>query len=1498
VRLRLVRGLDHITPAQVLTLLGFVLFLNPSASAQTCASPCSTSQPATPRRPMGTTMQGGIGRQLTNSPASNLTGLWIGQLLQPDGPIASPYTFQLNLAEDSSGNVTGTTYSIISNEPTYYVQESISGAVSGNVLTFQQNSIISDNSPPGSGWCVGSAQLTLSTDGTTLSGDYQASGCAPATISLTNNAANSGSSLGNAAIRPGGCVCGDPINIGSGNLFEQVTDYETSGLNKLKFVRYYNSSINPSTFAIALGPGWRGAFDRYIRIISTTSVVAERADGETVGFVLTGGVWQPNTDVDITLTNSGATWMLTDADDAVETYTTIGSNEALLNSIRARSGYTQTLAYDATNDLSSVTDSFGRSLTFTYQNGILQTLTTPDGLVASYKYLSSPGRLASATYSTSPETSLSYLYENSALPFALTGIVDEDGNQYATWTYDSSGRPLSSQHATGADLMTVSYDDTNGSRTVTNALGQVMVYQFATFQGVPMVTEIDRQATATTAAASRLFTYDSNGYLAGQTDWNGNTTTYVNDTRGEPTTINEAVGTPQARTTGIMYLSNYHLPSQIVTPGLTTNFTYDSSGDLLTKTQVDTTITTVPYSTNGQSRTWTYTWSNFLLASALGPRTDASELTKFAYDSTGALTATTNALGQMTKITQHLPGGLPQTVIDPNGVTTSLTYDARQRLLTSAIVTSAGTLTTKYTYDPVGNLLSVTLPDGSALSNTYDAAHRLIGITDLFNDRIAYTLDALGDRSQTRVANTAGTVEREHSATFDALGRFLKDIGGAGQTTAYVYDSNGNALAITDPLGRVTEQAFDPLNRPIALANPLGGGVMTGYDAHNRPTSVIDPSGNTTTYAYDGFGDVIQQASPVSGSTVYRYDLAGNLLQRVDSGGTVSNFTYDPLDRLLTTIYPGDTSENVAYNYDQSGHGFGIGRLTSATDAGGSLARSYDERGDLLTELRVNGATTMLMSYTYDAAGRVSSIMYPSGAIVAYTRDAMGRITSIATTPKGASNATTIASKVSYEPFGPAAALTYGNGIAETRTFDLDYRMTAIAGSGGTSVQNLGYGYDAANNVLSITDHITSGNSQAFQYDELNRLTGAQGGYGTLGYSYGPNGDRLTENPTSTATPSPLDALGTVTALTYNQAGRLAAADAGSQQLTRYTYDAFGHRLLKVGTLTPSTLYQYDPSGNLLEEDNIQSATQNDYVYLDGRPIAEITLGHIYFFHDDRLGTPQLATNTDQAIVWVGNYQPFGALNTTTSQTAALAQDLRLPGQENDIETGLYHNGFRDYVPNWGRYAEGDPIGLAGGLNGYVYVNNQPTSRTDPSGTQGVPGVIYGVISGGIGGAITGYASGGVWGAVGGAVLGGAIGGAIGFAVPEFSSVAANVATQFVVGGLASYAGQVSGNSVGYLLTGQGSLSLTNNINPGAIIGSAAAGALGPVVNGVFAALGPELAEGELATLSQDLAVAGLDLGKTLASVANGTLSGLSESLGGSLYDSYKLLSSGAIVCY
>jgi YD repeat-containing protein len=613
----------------------------------------------------------------------------------------------------------------------------------------------------------------------------------------TGSTSISGQSLGDTLSNPGSCNCDDPIDLGSGNLFLKRRDYQTAGPNQLSFIRYYNSLGDPNSLATTLGPRWRTHFDRYLQI-SASSVTAERPDGSEISFTLTGGAWTTDTDIDVKLTNSGTTWTLVDKNDTVETYTATGATKALLQTIQTRNGYTQTMQYNGSSLLSSVTDSYNRQLTLAYQNNLLQSVTTPEALVLTFAYTS--GELTSAQFSTSPATTESYLYENSALPNNLTGIVDEDGNRYLTWTYDSKGRALTGQLADGADLNTIVYNDNDGSRMVTGPLGLEELYKFNTLQNVPKVIEVDRLAGPTVIASTRTFSYDTNGYVASSTDWNGNTTTFVNDAHGQPTNVVLAAGTPQARTTQITYHPTFHLPVQVVSPGLNISFTYDRSGELLTKTLTDTTTTSTPYSTSGQTRTWTFTWSNFLVASAKSPRTDLSSVTGFGYDSTGALTSVTNALNQITQITQHTGGGRPLTIIDANGVQTSLAYDGRQRLISSTVNTAAGALTTKLVYDSAGNLLTVTEPDGSALTYSYDAAHRIVGASDLLGEKLLVTLDANGDRAQTIAQDSSGGTHFTRMGVFDALGRITQVTAGAGQVTTFSYDSNGNRVTTMDPL--------------------------------------------------------------------------------------------------------------------------------------------------------------------------------------------------------------------------------------------------------------------------------------------------------------------------------------------------------------------------------------------------------------------------------------------------------------------------------------------------------------------------------------------------------------------------------------------------------------------------------------------------------------------------------------------------------------------------
>ena len=103
----------------------------------------------------------------------------------------------------------------------------------------------------------------------------------------------------------------------------------------------------------------------------------------------------------------------------------------------------------------------------------------------------------------------------------------------------------------------------------------------------------------------------------------------------------------------------------------------------------------------------------------------------------------------------------------------------------------------------------------------------------------------------------------------------------------------------------------------------------------------------------------------------------------------------------------------------------------------------------------------------------------------------------------------------------------------------------------------------------------------------------------------------------------------------------------------------------------------------------------------------------------DHLNTPREITNSANQSLWRWDSLPFGDTppNENPSGQGTYTFNLRFPGQYYDVETGLYHNGARDYDPASGRYVESDPIGLRGGLNTYAYAGGNPISASDNTGT-------------------------------------------------------------------------------------------------------------------------------------------------------------------------------------
>jgi len=591
----------------------------------------------------------------------------------------------------------------------------------------------------------------------------------------------------NLAPPPCGSV-GNPINPATGDKYQTEIDYQGSG--KLGFSRHYHSSVIAQTGSV--GSLWQHNYENRIYSDGNTIARIMRATGEQVIYKPNAnGVWLSDGDINNPLIHSAdGGWQLTTANDEVETYDANGN----LSTIKDRSGYTQTLSYSAvptTNPLMaglliSVTDTYNHTLTFSYDSySRINTLTDSSGNIIQYGY-DTNNNLVSVAYPDS--TVRTYRYNEAAytaganLPHALTGIIDENNNRYATYSYDANGKAISTEHAGGIEKYRLNYG--SNVTTITDALGTNYSRNFTTILGVLKSTDQSQPGGSGCGASASTLTYDANGNVASRTDFNGNRSNYRYDlTRNLETSRTEgltATGTttPATRSTTTEWHPSFRLPVKITTANLETTYAYTSQGDISQKTLKDL--------ADNSTRTWniSYTYSDTVPGALLkkvedGPRTDIADLTTYDYyppdaacvgghlGCRGQLQQVTDALGHISQIPRYSAHGQPEQLIDPNGLVTTLVYDVRQRLLSSDV----GGETTRYSYTLTGLISRVTQPDGSYLAYSYDNAHRLIKVQDPLGNTLSYTLDALGNRIKEELLDPSGQLARSQSRVYDALSR-------------------------------------------------------------------------------------------------------------------------------------------------------------------------------------------------------------------------------------------------------------------------------------------------------------------------------------------------------------------------------------------------------------------------------------------------------------------------------------------------------------------------------------------------------------------------------------------------------------------------------------------------------------------------------------------------------------------------------------------------------
>ncbi len=897
---------------------------------------------------------------------------------------------------------------------------------------------------------------------------------------------------------------GNPIDLTSGNKYQQEIDIDMPGELSIDFRRHYNSMQGWSG---VLGRGWSHTYETRLSRSEKRadaaghgavppSITIIQGDGREINFEpfetadnvrrfrsIPAGFGVIEEDIHSierlrTAKRASelamepvAVWKWRWADGRTLSF----NGRGLLKAIEEPDGRALHTQFDAQRRFTRVTDSAGNWLAASYWEdavkplqpfasggvaargvgfpGRLKSLTLSTGETIAYEY-DSRGNLLDVVYADG--TIKRYQYDRASGQDLLSKIYGRDGKLAASYEYDATGHATKSSHPDHRDDVTVSYQwpgrDHLGRTTLENAAGEKTNYTWRADPRAqsPVILSALGPGCRFCATSNVRYEYDAHQRVARSVrlDANGlgvEQQVYSIDDLGRTRSIQVSQiidGKPQAPQWQETreYAGNSLMPSLITRPSVVPGHEHTLR---------------VEYNDRGQPTR--IVEKGFQFAEPQGfervsfGASQGSEIERVTVLEYVAV----NGLSLLHSIDGPLPGPVD---------TWTYHYDGHGRLVS---ITSPGNLTERFERDAWGRVTVHTGLDGVRETLEYGVDGNItrfargdtwmrIGYDEA--GRIAKIADSLGQLLDLKRDDSGELVEISDPAG----NRIEWTYGDHGELrTASLLNPDGTLSQRGHPLaphaGSTASRAPDPLLMSIAglvpeeaLAAIPGLHANPDAPAATAPASTMSPEGfqtvsdvnhRVTTYAYDDFGRMTAQYSPVSGTTRYRFDAADHLVERCAADGSITQITRDGLGRAVR-LRTADEDGQIEWGK--------ANRPTRVTFRAGEERFDYDDEARLVShELIINGKRFRI-SYEFDSLGRLARKRLPDGSVLRYRYNGNlhpkpGVLAGIY--KEGLVDVPIIVGMNGADERYSDREFTFGNGLTQRRVLDVDGNVVAEGNS-------------------------------------------------------------------------------------------------------------------------------------------------------------------------------------------------------------------------------------------------------------------------------------------------------------------------------------------------------------------------------------------------------------------------------------------------------------------